>query len=153
MRLCKFIGFAIVVMVSALCFSATAYAQNGFGRPTNIRVQLPVVSVFNVRTVVSVPDGGTMSLGGVSRHSSGRTSRGVPGFGGPLFQGRGIGYSSGRNQATVKATIISNREINDALMADGNRRFAARQQTGINGAPAVQAKADFITRNIGRSRR
>ena len=127
-----------------------ANAQNGFGRPTSINVQLPVVSVFNVRTVVSVPDGGTMSLGGISNHSSGRSSRGVPGLRGPLFQNRGIGYSAGSSRATIKATIISNREIDEALMAAGNRRFATRRTHDPNGAPAIQAKADFISRNIGR---
>ena len=149
----KTLKYLIVFFVAGFGFCGLVQAQNGFGRPTNIRVQLPVVSVFNVRTVVSVPDGGMMSLGGVSSHSSGRSSRGVPGLGGPLFQNRGIGYSAGRSQANVKATIISNREIDDALMADGHRRFATRQHFGVNGAPAVQAKADFISRNIGRSRR
>ena len=146
----------LVVAFSLLCLlmsAETTYAQNGFGRPTNISVQLPVVSVFNVRTTVMVPDGGTMSLGGVSRSASGRRTSGVPGFGGPLFQNRGIGYSAGASRATVKATIISNREISEDLLAEGNRRALVRERFDPNGPVAVQAKADFISRNIGRSRK
>ncbi len=147
--------FRLVFFVFAAGFlvGENAHAQSGFGRPANIQVQLPVVSFFNVQTVVSVPDGGTMSLGGISRHSSGRFSRGVPGLGGPLFQNTGTGYSTGGSRATVTAAIISNQEIGDSLLAEGNRRATIRERFDPNGAPAVQAKADFITRNIGRSRR
>lgn len=144
---------SVFSLLGGLVFAGTATAQNGLGRPTNISVQLPVVSVFNVRTTVMVPDGGTMSLGGVSRHRSGSRSRGVPGLGGPLFRNRGIGYSTAGSHANVTATIISNREISEDLLAEGNRRAVMRERFDPNGSYAVQAKADFISRNIGRSRR
>ena len=146
------LAFSLLCLL-VLATSGIAKAQNRFGGSTSIPVQLPVVSVFNVRTAVSVPDGGTMSLGGVSRYSSGRSSRGIPGLGGPLFQNRGTGYSAGSSRATVKATIISNREIGEDLLAEGNRRALVRERFDPNGNYAVQAKADFISRNIGRSRR
>lgn len=149
-RLLKTVLFSLVPLV---CFADHAFAQNGFGRPANLTVQLPVVSVFNVRTTVSVPDGGTMSLGGVSRFSSGRTSRGIPGLGGPLFRSGGSGYSAGGSRATATATIISNREIEEELRVEGDRRARIRERFDVNGSPVVQAKADFISRNIGRSRR
>lgn len=41
-------------------------------------VQLPVLAVTNVSTTVSVPDGGTVLLGGIKRMSEGRIERGVP---------------------------------------------------------------------------
>ena len=138
--------------MATLLLTASAVAQN-FGNPTSIRVQLPVVSFFNVRTAVMVPDGGTMSLGGVSNYSSGQTSRGVPGLGGPLFQNRAGGFSAGSSRASVKVRIISNREISEDLMAEGERRAAIREISDPNGTQAVQAKADFITNNIGRSKR
>jgi hypothetical protein len=94
-----------------------------------------------------------MSLGGVSRYASGRRSSGIPGLGGPLFQNRGTGYSAGSSRATVTATIISNREIGEDLLAEGNRRARIRERFDPNGTYAVQAKADFISRNIGRSRK
>ena len=148
-----FVKASAVSLFCVLLSAGTSFAQNGFGRPTNISVQLPVVSIFNVRTAVSVPDGGTMSLGGVSRYSSGRRTSGVPGLGGPLFQNRGTGFSAGGSRATVTATIISNREIGEDLLAAGNRRARVRERYNPNGSYAVQAKADFISRNIGRSRK
>ncbi len=145
---------ALALLLLFLWFSSGfALAQNGLGRPVGIPVQLPVVSVFNIETAVSVPDGGTMSLGGVSRYSSGRSSRGIPGVGGPLFQNRGMGYSSGGSHAVVTATIFSNNEIGEALLTEGDRRARIRECYDPNGTLAVQAKADFISRNIGRSRK
>jgi len=138
-------------LIALLALQAELQAQNGLGRPTNINVQLPVVSVFNVRTVVSVPDGGMMRLGGISRQSAGRISRGY-GFT-PLTQNRGTGFSTGANHANVTATIISNRELGQAVLSEGNRQFAIRQQSNPNGSSAVQSKADFISRNIGRLRK
>ncbi len=41
-------------------------------------VQLPVLAVTTVNTTVSVPDGGTVLMGGIKRMSEGRTERGVP---------------------------------------------------------------------------
>jgi general secretion pathway protein D len=41
-------------------------------------VQLPTLAVVTVTTTVSVPDGGTVLLGGIKRLSEGRTERGVP---------------------------------------------------------------------------
>jgi len=41
-------------------------------------VQLPTFSFVNVSTTVSVPDGGTILLGGIKRLSEGRSEFGVP---------------------------------------------------------------------------
>jgi hypothetical protein len=144
---------ALFVFFAFSVFGQSVLHAQGLGRPTNFQVQLPVVSFFNVRTVVSVPDGGTMSLGGVSRSESSRSTRGIPGFSGRLFQNRSTSQSLGRSNATVTATVISNQEISDSLMAEGYRRSLTRQRFDPNGAPAVQAQADFISRNIGRKRR
>ena len=138
--------------IAVLSTAASAAAQN-FGPPLGTTIQLPVVRVFNVRTAVSVPDGGTMSLGGVSSFSSGRNSRGVPGLRGPLFRSRTTGYSARGRNAFVTARIISNREISEDLMAEAQRRAAIDECVDPNGTPAIQAKADFISRNIGRSRK
>lgn len=62
-------------LIATVAFSVCGFVVFGWNsalsaqqtRPTNIRVQLPTVSFFNLRTVVSVPDAGVMSLGGVSR--------------------------------------------------------------------------------------
>jgi len=41
-------------------------------------VQLPTFAFTSVTTTVSVPDGGTILLGGIKRLREGRTERGVP---------------------------------------------------------------------------
>jgi hypothetical protein len=143
---------SVLSAIAVLTLAVPAAAQN-LASPVNTTIQLPTVRIFNVRTAVSVPDGGTMSLGGVSSFSSGQTSRGVPGLRGPLFQNRAGGYSAGGSHASVKVRIISNREIGEDLMAEGERRAAIQELHDPNGTRAVQAKADFISRNIGRSRR
>ena len=45
---------------------------------TGTTVQLPTFAFTQVSTTVSVPDGGTILLGGIKRLSEGRTERGVP---------------------------------------------------------------------------
>ena len=41
-------------------------------------MQLPTFAFITVTTTVSVPDGGTVLLGGIKRLSEGRNERGVP---------------------------------------------------------------------------
>lgn len=43
-----------------------------------VTVQLPIIATTSVSTVVSVPDGGTILLGGIKRMTERRTERGVP---------------------------------------------------------------------------
>lgn len=95
---------AVILMI----FDSTVTAQQ-----QNLTVQQPVVSQFNVRNSVSVPDGG---LGGISRSSTGVLSRGVPGFARP-FGNRGIGRSTSRSHASVSAWVLSNKEINEAILS------------------------------------
>ncbi|WP_390620381.1 type II secretion system protein GspD [Stieleria varia] len=45
---------------------------------TGTTVQLPTFAFTSVQTTVSVPDGGTILLGGIKRMSEGRTERGIP---------------------------------------------------------------------------
>jgi len=140
----------VASLVIAVCIfiadSPIATAQN-FQRPTNTRIQLPVISVFNVRTTVMVPDGGIMSLGGVSRHAEGSISRGIPGMINRPFTNRGLGFSSSASQATVKVTVLSNQEMSDDVLA----AVRASDSYHPNGSAAVQRKAAFLSRNIGRS--
>ena len=58
---------AVILMI----FDSTVTAQQ-----QTLTVQQPVVSQFNVRNSVSVPDGGSIGLGGISRSSTGVLSRG-----------------------------------------------------------------------------
>jgi type II secretory pathway component GspD/PulD (secretin) len=116
-------------------------------------VQLPTITGFNVQTTVIVPDGGTMLLGSVNRSSMGSTSRGVPLLSnipgaGRLFRNRGIGQETSSGTATVSAQIISLRELEPAVLAEGERRLQAAVGTTD---PQTQRQAEFLSRNIGRT--
>ncbi len=45
---------------------------------SGVTIQLPTFASFSVQTTVSVPDGGTILLGGIKRLSEGRKENGVP---------------------------------------------------------------------------
>jgi len=78
---------------------------------TGTTIQLPTVSFTNVSTTVSVPDGGTILLGGVKRLSEGRIERGVPflsniPFANRLFKNVGIGRETQSLMLMVTPRII-----------------------------------------------
>ena len=147
LRFRHFATFAIAIALFLVADTNTASAQV---------VQLPSVGFFNVRTAVSVPDGGSMQIGGVNRHASGRISRGVPGLRsvpgvGRLNGNQAIGSSTSSGKSTVRPRLIIMSEMEADILAQAaqNKRAAAARDR--NGSPAVQNRADFITRNIGRS--
>jgi len=133
------------IVIAAFCtFSCCLDSADAQG------IQLPTVRVFNISTVVSVPDGGTISLGGVNRSSRGSISRGLPG--GRPFQNRAIGRASSAANSSVSAKLIIMSEYEKEVMAEAERRRKLAALTDRNGPPAVQQKADFMSRHIGRSR-
>ena len=80
-----------------------------------VTVQLPVVAVTSINTVVSVPDGGTVLLGGVKRMREGRTERGVPflsnvPYVNRLFKNVGIGRETQNLMMMVTPRIIIQEE-------------------------------------------
>ncbi|HEX7378454.1 MAG TPA: hypothetical protein VF278_15150 [Pirellulales bacterium] len=101
-----------IVVVMSLCANDLASAQ----QPAV--VQLPSVSTFGVNTSVSVPDRGSVSLGGVGRSSRGSNAFG-PGF---LPGNRSFGSSLTTSNTSVHATIHDF----DAL----DRETLAKAQTG-----------------------
>ncbi len=92
------------------------------GKPTNNRddeetviegstVQLPTLGQTTVNTTVTVPDGGTILLGGIKRLSEGRTERGIPLLGklpyiNRLFKNVGVGRQTSTLMLTVTPRII-----------------------------------------------
>lgn len=144
-------GFFLILM--PLVLVGSGFAQTSAGRNVYRPVHSPVVTFFNIRTAVSVPDGGATSLGGVSRYAESSNSRGFLGFMGPIFQNRAIGYSSQSSRGSLKTTIISTREIDEVLAIEGTLRAVIYQRSDPNGSDEVQRKADFISRNIGRVRK
>lgn len=145
---------AATFCTAGFCFAEQASAQ--------ITIQLPTINVFNINTVVSVPDGGTTSLGGVNSYSAGRTSRGVPGlsnipFAGRPFRNAGIGSETSSNRATASVKIINLKEMENELLSGQSAQSYARQgnPAGAAQGPSAAAKrkkAAFLSKHMGKSR-
>ena len=76
---------------------------------------LPVLAFTQVNTVVSVPDGGTVLMGGIKRMSEGRVERGVPflsniPYVNRLFKNVGIGRETSNLMMMVTPRIIIQEE-------------------------------------------
>jgi general secretion pathway protein D len=83
-------------------------------------VQLPSLAVTTVSTTVSVPDGGTVLLGGIKRLREGRNERGVPllsklPYISRLFKNVGIGRETESLMMMVTPRIIIQEEEEDKL--------------------------------------
>lgn len=206
-----FSGGLLLLVLSGLDLAGLGrqlQAQQSFGVP----IQLPTQSVFSVNTTVSVPDGGSISLGGNSGSAWSSTRRG--GFG-PLFPNRALGGTQFANNAAVHVQILSQAELEAELLSQlppersladyarpapprlflsepaarraalpaaptsASRSNAARRLTAAtpsaaaarataaqanaspvraelvdpNGSRAVQDKADFMSRHIGRKKK
>ena len=80
-----------------------------------VTVQLPTLGFTSVSTVVSVPDGGTILIGGVKRQSEQRVERGVPflsniPYVSRLFKNVGIGRDTSSLMMMVSPKIIIQEE-------------------------------------------
>ena len=83
-----------------------------------ITIQLPVLSFTTISTVVSVPDGGTVLLGGVKRINESREESGVPflsnlPYVNRLFKNVGIGHETSNLMMMVTPRIIIQSEIEE----------------------------------------
>ncbi len=84
-------------------------------------VQLPQFSFTSVSTTVSVPDGGTILLGGIKRLSEGRNERGVPilskvPYINRLFKNVGIGRTTQSLMMMVTPRIIIQEEEDERML-------------------------------------
>jgi general secretion pathway protein D len=87
---------------------------------TGTTVQLPTFAFVTVTTTVSVPDGGTVLLGGIKRLSEGRDERGVPMISkipyiSRLFRNVGIGRDAESLMLMVTPRIIIQEEEEEKL--------------------------------------
>jgi general secretion pathway protein D len=94
--------------------------QGGNLANTTVTVQQPVVEVVNVSTTVSVPDGGTVLLGGVKRLREGRNMAGVPilnkiPYVSRLFKNTGVGRETESLMLMVTPRIIIQEEEEELL--------------------------------------
>lgn len=134
------------------------------GASAQTAVQLPTFNFFTTSTTVTVPDQGNTLMGSVNRSSSGNTTRGVPILGkipglNRGFKNTGIGSSTSASQMRVSATIIDLNELDEAVLAEAAARRMARGEAlggerfaGGGGSfdPALERRADFLSRHIGR---
>ena len=87
---------------------------------SGVTVQLPTFSFVTVTTTVSVPDGGTVLLGGIKRLSEGRSEFGVPildkiPYLDRLFKNVGIGRDTSSLMMMVTPRIIIQEEEEDKM--------------------------------------
>ena len=87
---------------------------------SGVAVQLPTYASVNVSTTVSVPDGGTILLGGIKRLSEGRNEFGVPmldklPYVNRLFKNVGIGRETQSLMMMVTPRIIIQEEEEERL--------------------------------------
>ena len=83
-------------------------------------MQLPTFQFVSVVTTVSVPDGGTVLLGGIKRLSEGRNERGIPilsklPYINRLFKNVGIGRQADSLMMMVTPRIIIQEEEEEKL--------------------------------------
>ncbi|HEX5471961.1 MAG TPA: hypothetical protein VFW73_08740, partial [Lacipirellulaceae bacterium] len=94
--------------------------NNSSNNTTGVTVQLPSFSFVSVVTTVSVPDGGTVLLGGIKRLQEGRTEFGVPllskiPYINRLFRNTGIGRHTESLMMMVTPRIIIQEEEEEKL--------------------------------------
>ena len=93
-------------------------------------VQLPTFSMFGLGTTVSVPDRGSVYLGGINRAATGRNEFGVPLL--PLrpFKNSAIGMQRGASQMHVTATIHDFEAMDEYLLGQPTtfRSLSSQQQ-------------------------
>jgi type II secretory pathway component GspD/PulD (secretin) len=94
--------------------------NNSTSAAGTVTVQQPVIDVVTVSTVVSVPDGGTVLLGGVKTLREGRNMAGVPilnkiPYISRLFKNTGVGRETTSLMLMVTPRIIIQEEEEDLL--------------------------------------
>lgn len=95
----------------------------GSSAGTQITVQRPIFEIVSVATTVSVPDGGTVLLGGIKRLREGRTMAGVPilnkiPYISRLFKNTGVGRETQSLMLMVTPRIIIQEEEEELLGVD-----------------------------------
>jgi Flp pilus assembly secretin CpaC len=101
----RVVGLAGVLAAAALAPAARAQGT-GWPPPNRIFTTVPTFTAIGVRTTVTVPDGGTASVGGYGRLSEGRVGYGPPVLGRLPYAGRGVGnVAYGRSAAAGRVAV------------------------------------------------
>ncbi len=119
-----FTGSTTTTSTSANSTGGTDTSSNSTGNTVTTEgttVQLPTFNFVTVTTTVSVPDGGTVLLGGIKRLSEGRNEHGVPilskiPYINRLFRNVGIGRTTSSLMMMVTPRIIIQEEEEQKLL-------------------------------------
>ena len=98
----------------------TREVETAFEVVVHERLQQPVVERVNILTTVSVPDGGTILLGGIKRLKEGRNMSGVPilnkiPYVSRLFKNTGVGRETESLMLMITPRIIIQEEEEELL--------------------------------------
>ena len=104
-------------------------AGESFAQPPTT-VQLPTFSSFSVGTTVSVPDRGSVTMGGVNRSAIGRSEFGVPLLPFRPFKNTAIGKDVSASGMRVSATI-HDFEAMDEYLLNQPTSFRSRQLSAL----------------------
>ena len=155
----KNLGLTVIVLI---VLGVTSQHCQGQQQPRTT-VQLPVFQFFGVGTTINVPDRGQALLGGIKRSAEGSVERGVPILGnlpviGRPFKNRAVGRSQSNSNISATVQIYDLREMDRALLEEARRDRVLKiggpaVQKKHAEKTAIQKKADFITRNLGRNKK
>ena len=129
-------------VVPAMSLAVLVFARGAAGQA----VQLPTFHFFSQSTTVSVPDGGDAAFGGISRSSSGRVQRGIPGLPSQPFDNVATGRATGTSNVSASATIHDFEAMEKALEGAGGGAQAAIGQR--RGAVVSLPKSDGPVQSI-----
>jgi hypothetical protein len=115
----------------------TTVAQQPLANQPATSVQLPTFSQFSINTTVSVPDRGSISLGGNDTGVDRTISRGPIG-------NRSLSSSRTASGVSVSATIIDHAELDRAVLAEAAARRGKADDAAV-------AKAAALSSSVARS--
>jgi hypothetical protein len=110
----------------------TAIAQQPLANQPATSVQLPTFSQFSINTTVSVPDRGSISLGGNDSGVDRTISRGPIG-------NRSLSSSRAASGVSVSATIIDHAELDRAVLAEAGARRGKADDAAVAKAAALSS--------------
>lgn len=128
-------ALARTILFGLAIMAAGTTAEQAFAQFGNTTLQLPTLRVTQFNTAVSVPDGGTIGLGGVG------SSRSFPG-----------GRSTTAGSAQVTAHVLIMKELEQEMLSAARPAILKSHfaQQRLNGSAQIQARADFLSGNINR---
>jgi len=131
------------ILVGMTACGVLLWAGETFAQQQSTAVQLPTFSMFTTSTTVSVPDRGSVFLGGIKRAATGRNEFGTPILGKLPYAGRpfrnvGIGSERSASQMHVTAYIHDFEAMEEALTSQpGTRALSSSHPLSRSQAAAV----------------